>query len=109
MLPDAMIRSELALRVAAQNPHLYAKDCRAIVRAILNCMSDALARGDRVELGDFGVFTIVTHGAHIGRNPRTSAFVDVAEKAAVRFKPGKTMRNCLMTGEVAAQAPTALT
>ena len=104
-----MIQSELALRVAARNPHLYAKDCRATVRAILNCISDALARGDRVELRDFGAFTVVTHGAHTGRNPRTGALVDVNEKAAVRFKPGKTMRKRLMTGEVLAPVPKAFT
>lgn len=77
------------------------------MRTILNCMADALARGDRVELRDFGTFTVVTHGAHAGRNPRTGALVDVDEKAAVRFKPGKTMRNRLMTGEVLAPVPKA--
>ena len=101
-----MIRSELVVRVAEMNPHLYEKDCKAVVRAILNCISNALARDDRVELRDFGAFTVVTHRPHTGRNPRTGALVDVDEEAAVRFKPGKGMRDRLKTGGVAAQAPT---
>ena len=104
-----MIRSDLVLRVSAQNPHLHDKDCEAIVRAILNRIADALVAGDRVELRDFGAFAVTTHGAHTGRNPRTGASVDVNEKAAVRFKPGKGMRNRLKTSKVPAPAPTALT
>jgi integration host factor subunit beta len=49
-----MIRSNLALRVAALNPHLYDKDCVALVDAILGCISDALVAGDRVEIRGFG-------------------------------------------------------
>ncbi|SFM61458.1 DNA-binding protein [Methylobacterium pseudosasicola] len=45
-----MIRSELIARIAEQNPHLYEKEVEAVVLTILRTMSDALARGDRVEL-----------------------------------------------------------
>ena len=47
-----MIRSELVLRLAALNPHLYQKDCEAVVDAILGRIADALACGDRVEIRD---------------------------------------------------------
>ena len=44
-----MIKSELVLKIAEQNPHLYQRDVENIVNAILDTIADALARGDRVE------------------------------------------------------------
>lgn len=87
-----MIRSELVARVAAQNPHLYAKDVEAVVDAILGRMTDALADGDRVELRDFGSFATKETRAHTGRNPRTGEVVAVGAKRSIQFKPGKAMR-----------------
>ncbi len=98
MVPDAMIRSELVDRVAAQNPHLYARDVEAIVSAILGRITEALAAGDRVELRDFGSFAVKVRGAYTGRNPRTGASVDVPAKVDVRFKPGKAMHTRLNGG-----------
>ena len=91
-----MIRSELVARIAALNPHLYAKDIEASVNAILACMTDALTTGGRIELRDFGSFTVTRRDAREGRNPRTGSKVDVPEKAGVRFLPGKAMRKKVM-------------
>src|SRR3954469_1558498 len=66
----AMIKSELILKIAEQNPHLYEQDAADIVNAILDTVADALAQGDRVELRGFGVFTAKRRGARAGRNPR---------------------------------------
>ncbi|XYD12692.1 HU family DNA-binding protein (plasmid) [Methylobacterium sp. NMS12] len=87
-----MIRSALIARIAEQNPHLYAKDVEAVVSVILNTMAKALARGDRVELRDFGAFSTNELQGRIARNPRTGAIVDVAAKRTIAFKPGKAMR-----------------
>ena len=45
-----MIKSELIERIAAENPHLYQRDVERIVNTILDTITTALARGDRVEL-----------------------------------------------------------
>lgn len=90
-----MIRSELIARIAAQNPHLYAKDVEAAVGTILDTMTAALARGDRVELRGFGMFETRPRTARIRRNPRTQAAVEKAPGAAVRFKPAKAMKDRL--------------
>ena len=87
-----MIRSELVALIAAQNPHLYAKDVERVVDAILDRIADALADGDRVELRDFGTFAVRDRDARTGRNPRTGKIVTVAAKQSVHFKPGKAMR-----------------
>ena len=90
-----MIKSELVQRIASQNPHLYQRDVENIVNAILNEIVAAMARGDRVELRGFGAFSVKNRPARTGRNPRTGAHVEVAEKAVPFFKTGKDMRERL--------------
>src|SRR3954464_5270895 len=88
----AMTKSELVQRLAEANPHLYQRDVEAIVTAIFQEISLALARGDRVELRGFGAFSVKRRDARIGRNPRTGETVSVSEKVIPVFKTGKEMR-----------------
>ena len=74
-----MIKSELVGRVAAANPHLYQRDVENVVNAILDAISEALARGDWVELRGFGAFSVKSRPAREGRNPRTGERVSVSE------------------------------
>ena len=91
-----MIRSELVIRIAEQNPHLYARDVERLVDAILGRIAGALADGDRVELRDFGTFCIRDREGRRARNPRSGEEVSVPARAHVQFKPGKTMRERLI-------------
>ncbi len=93
-----MIKSELIERISTQNPHLYSRDIEKIVNAILNEITSALARGDRVELRDFGVFSVKNRPARTGRNPRTGVHVSVPQKSLPFFKAGKKMRARLNKG-----------
>lgn len=93
-----MIKSELVGRVAAANPHLYQRDVENVVNAILDAISEALARGDRVELRGFGAFSVKSRPAREGRNPRTGERVSVEEKSVPFFKSGKEMRARLNKG-----------
>ena len=90
-----MIKSELVQRIANRNPHLYLRDVEKIVNAILDEITSALARGDRVELRGFGAFSVKHRDARVGRNPRTGALVPVNEKTVPFFKTGKEMRERL--------------
>jgi integration host factor subunit beta len=90
-----MIKSSLVQTIAEQNPHLYQRDVEIIVNAILNEITEALARGDRVELRGFGAFSVKNRGARIGRNPRTGERVEVEEKWVPFFKTGKDLRDRL--------------
>jgi integration host factor subunit beta len=90
-----MTKSELIQRLAERNPHLYQRDVELIVSAIFDEISNALARGDRVELRGFGAFSVKRRDARVGRNPRTGDSVSVDEKHVPFFKTGKQLRERL--------------
>jgi integration host factor subunit beta len=91
-------KSELILRLAALNPHLYQRDVERIVSTIFDEITAALAAGHRVELRGFGAFSVKRRDARIGRNPRTGTAVAVAEKYVPFFKTGKQLRDRLNGG-----------
>ncbi|MBV2360079.1 integration host factor subunit beta [Thalassococcus sp. CAU 1522] len=90
-----MIRSELIQKIADENPHLYQRDVERIVNTIFEEITNAMARGDRVELRGFGAFSVKKRDARIGRNPRTGESVKVEEKSVPFFKTGKLLRDRL--------------
>lgn len=90
-----MIRSELIQIIADENPHLYQRDVERIVNTVFSEITEALAKGDRVELRGFGAFSVKSRDARIGRNPRTGEPVKVASKAVPFFKTGKLLRDRL--------------
>lgn len=90
-----MIRSELIQIVADENPHLYQRDVERIVNTVFEEITEAMARGDRVELRGFGAFSVKKRDARIGRNPRTGETVEVEEKFVPFFKTGKLLRDRL--------------
>jgi integration host factor subunit beta len=90
-----MTKSELILRLAERNPHLYQRDVERIVSTVFDEITGALARGDRVELRGFGAFSVKRRQSRVGRNPRTGEAVQVAEKAVPFFKTGKELREKL--------------
>ena len=79
-------------KIAAANPHLYQRVVESVVNAILDSITDALARGDRVELRGFGAFAVKNRPARVGRSPRPGESVSVCEKVVPMFKSGKEMR-----------------
>lgn len=94
-----MTKSELIQKLAERNPHLYQRDVEKIVTTIFDEITEALARGDRVELRGFGAFSVKRRDARTGRNPRTGESVDVDEKVIPFFKTGKQLRERLNTEE----------
>lgn len=87
-----MTKSELIAQLAARFPQLVAKDADYAVKMILDAMSDALARGDRIEIRGFGSFALNYRPPRTGRNPKSGEKVHVPEKYVPHFKAGKELR-----------------
>ena len=90
-----MIKSELIQKLADANPHLYQRAVERIVSTVFDEITEALSRGDRVELRGFGAFSVKHRPERVGRNPRTGEAVHVPAKAVPFFKTGKELRQRL--------------
>ncbi|NNM68560.1 MAG: integration host factor subunit beta [Gallionella sp.] len=87
-----MTRAELIARLADRHPHLSLKDVDFAVRLMLDNISNALVRGQRIEFRDFGSFELRYRPPRNGRNPKTGGKVQIPAKHVPRFKPGKELR-----------------
>jgi integration host factor subunit beta len=87
-----MTRAELVARIAAQQHYLSAEDVELVVKTIIDQLSDALARGERIEIRGFGAFSLRTRKSRVARNPRTGEPVAVLAKRVPYFRPGKELR-----------------
>jgi DNA-binding protein HU-beta len=61
--------------------------------ALFNSMKGAMARGERIELRGFGVFTVRPRKTGLGRNPRTGEVAPIPAGKTIRFKPGKELQS----------------
>jgi len=72
---------------------------RVVVKRIVQCFLDELmtelAKDNRLEFRDFGVFEIRTRAARVAQNPRTLERVPVSAKRTVKFKMGRMMKQKL--------------
>ena len=96
-------KRDLVDQVAAKNGSINKTQVLEIVQSFLDVVTESLARGERIELRDFGVFTPRDRAARKARNPKTGAVVDVPASKTVAFKLGKEFKNRLTAP--AAKAP----
>ena len=86
-----MIKADIVNRVLDRTG-LTKVQAKMAVETILSMLKDSIVRGERIELRGFGIFQIKPRKTGIGRNPRTGEEVRIPPGSAVRFKPGKRMR-----------------
>jgi integration host factor subunit beta len=64
----------------------------AVVETFFNEMTDALTKGERVEIRGFCSFFVKDYEAYIGRNPKTGKNVKIQPKKLPFFKAGKELK-----------------
>jgi len=85
-------KRDLIEEIAQHYPRFSRRDAEVIVNAVFDSMTDALAKGERIEIRGFGSFIVKQRSSREGRNPRTGAVVSVAAKKVPLFKVGKELR-----------------
>ena len=87
-----LTKRDLVMRISSDTG-IIQQQVFTVVQKTLDCISEALAAGNKVELRNFGVFEVKTRRARIGRNPNSpQTDVPIPERAVVKFKAGKEMR-----------------
>lgn len=66
---------------------------KAVVQQFLDAIVGELAKGNRLEFRDFGVFEVRERRPRVAQNPRTLERVHVPVKRTVKFKVGRLMRD----------------
>jgi integration host factor subunit beta len=87
-----MIKSELTDAIRTRFPDLEARAIDISVGAILKAMAQTLSEAGRIEIRDFGSFSVQQRPPRVGRNPRSGESVNVPAKGVIRFKAGKELR-----------------
>lgn len=88
-------KSDLAAAVA-DKLNIPLKRSEAAVDGVFASMTAALARGERIEIRGFGVWTARQYPARTGRNPKTGAAISVPPKRLPFFKTGKQLADLIM-------------
>ena len=86
-----MNKSEL-IEALAEKINVPIREAASITNTIIDTMSDALARGESIEIRGFGSFVVKQYGSYTGRNPKTGEKILVAPKKLPFFKVGKDLR-----------------
>ncbi len=86
-----MNKSELVERLA-ERAKITKKRAEQVVNLVFDQMSQALERGERIEIRGFGSFTSKSYDAYTGRNPRTGETIHVPAKRLPFFKVGKELK-----------------
>jgi integration host factor subunit beta len=68
---------------------------KAVVHNFLDEIISELAKGNRLEFRDFGVFEVRVQAARKAKNPKTLESVDVPPRRRVKFKMGRRMKQKL--------------
>ncbi len=87
-----LTKRELVVRIS-QETGLIQQQVLDVVQKTLDYIAEALSKGDKVELRNFGVFEVKVRKARIGRNPNApETDVPIPQRSVVKFKAGKEMR-----------------
>ena len=86
-----MTKAELVDKVAVVI-QLPQHQTTTVVELFLQCITDALGAGDKVELRGFGSFRLRHRAPRVGRNPKTGETVQIPAKQVPWFTVGKALR-----------------
>jgi integration host factor subunit beta len=88
---EAMTKSELIDAIAGRGELTKAR-AELVVNCVFDAMTEALQRGEGIEIRGFGSFTVRPYKPYNGRNPRTGQPVPVPAKRLPFFKVGKELK-----------------
>ena len=89
-----MNNSDLAEALAAEHGVTKA-DARKLVDSVFANIAGAAAKGEEISLNGFGKFKVKDQPAREGRNPSTSATIQIAASKKLAFTPAKAVKDQL--------------
>ena len=87
-----MNKSELIAAMADKTGETK-KNAEASLNALIDVITEALVKGDKVQLVGFGSFEVRKRAARKGRNPQTKEEIKIPASKAPVFKAGKALKD----------------
>ena len=87
-----MNKTEL-IAIAAENAGMTKKYTERMLNAAIDAITEALSRGEKVQLSGFGTFEVKDREARVGRNPHTKEAVEIPATRVPAFKASKSLKD----------------
>lgn len=89
-----MTKAELVSAIA-EKTEFTKKDSEVALAAVLESITDALKKGDKVALVGFGTFEVRARAARTGINPQTKKKIKIPAAKVPAFKAGKALKEAV--------------
>jgi DNA-binding protein HU-beta len=89
-----MTKSDLIERLAGK-ADVTRPRAEELLDFLLNDVTEALKKGEKVNISGFGTFTVSNRKARTGRNPKTGEPIEIPASRSAKFKAGKTLKEAL--------------
>ena len=86
-----MNKGDLVEKVAASTG-ITKTNAAAAIDTLIDAVTLALKKGDRVTLVGFGTFSVSQRKARNGHNPQTGGVIKIAARRVAKFTPGVELK-----------------
>ena len=93
-----MTKADIVVGIA-QSIGMTKTDTADVLDTLLEAISSALERGEKIEMRGFGVFKVEQRKARVARNPKTGQEVRIPSRAVPVFKPSDHLKNRIQQEE----------
>jgi len=83
------------INAVAEGTELYKKEATKAFDDVFDAITNALQKGDKVQLIGFGNFEVRERAARKGRNPQTGDEIEIPASRVPAFKPGKALKDAV--------------
>jgi DNA-binding protein HU-beta len=94
-----MTKAEL-IKAVASKTELTQKASGEAVNAVVDAITAALKKGEKVSLVGFGTFEVKTRNARKGINPRTKKSITIPASKLPAFKAGKALKEAVAKAKI---------
>lgn len=87
-----MTKADIVARIA-QTTGMTKADTADVLDSLLETISAALGRGEKIEMRGFGIFKVERRKSRVARNPKTGQEIRIPSRAVPVFKPSDHLKD----------------
>ena len=89
-----MTKAEL-INLVAEKADISKKESDKVVGAVIDSITEALVKGEKIQIVGFGTFEVKERGERKGRNPRTKEEITIPASKLPTFKASKALKDAV--------------